>query len=129
MIGVKNAWLLGVEEMARYVNLLAAAPALFAGWFALVTPALALPAPPALLPNQQDGVFLTDGVTSVTFQTNTETPEFFIHLPISPSPVAPADFIAGIVRLTSGGDTQVNDDGSKDALKKSGMAGGIATET
>lgn len=86
-------------------------PALFAGYLGLTTSAHALPAPPALLPDQQDGVFLTDGTTSVTFQTNTETPEFFFRLPISPSPVAPVGFTAGIVRLTSAGDTQVNDDG------------------
>jgi len=93
-------------------NLRAAAviPVLFAGYFGLVTSAHALPAPPALLPDQQDGVFLTDGITSVTFQTATETPEFFIRLPISPSPIAPAGFTPGIVWLTTQGDSQVDDD-------------------
>ena len=89
-------------------------PALFAACLGLATSAHAvpaLPAPPALLPDQQDGVFLTDGATSLTFQTNTETPEFYIHLPISPVPVAPTGFTAGIIRLTSAGDTLVDDDG------------------
>ena len=47
-------------------------PALFAAYFGLATSAHAVPAPlPALLPNQQDGVFITDDAgRNYTFQTN-----------------------------------------------------------
>ena len=50
-------------------------PILLGIYFGLALSAYALPLPPALLPLQQDGVFLTNGDISVAFQTNTETPD------------------------------------------------------
>ena len=78
-------------------------------------PAHAVPAPlPALLANQQDGVFITDDVgRNYTFRTNLEPGdpgcpailpvcEVFVNLlglPLATSPVTPAGFTPGIVQL------------------------------
>ncbi len=84
-------------------------PALFVAYFGLAMSAHAVP---GLLPNQQDGVFITDDAgRNYTFQTNLEPGqpgcllnqcEVFINLlglPLSTSPVTPAGFTAGIVQL------------------------------
>jgi hypothetical protein len=74
-------------------------PALVGAYLGLAASAHAvpLPAPPALLPGQQDGIFLTDGNTSVGFQTDTGDNESFLRLLIFN---APAGFTPGIVLLT-----------------------------
>jgi len=100
-----------------FLNLRTAAvlPALFAAYLGLATSAHAVPAlPPALLANQQDGVFITDNVPrTYSFQTALEPGdpgcpailpvcEVFVQLtglPLSTSPVTPAGFAAGIVQL------------------------------
>ena len=90
-------------------------PALFAVHLGLATSAHAVPAPlPALLANQQDGVFVTDDVgRNYTFRTNLEPGdpgcpailpvcEVFVNLlglPLATSPVTPAGFTPGIIQL------------------------------
>jgi hypothetical protein len=90
-------------------------PAVFAAYFGLAMSAHAVPAPlPLLLPNQQDGVFITDDTgRNYTFQTTLEPGdpgcpailpvcEVFVNLlglPLSTSPVTPAGFTPGIVQL------------------------------
>src|SRR4051794_39758085 len=65
-----------LERQMRFLKLAAvmAAPALFATCLGLATSAHAVPAtPPALLANQQDGVFITDSAgRTYSDQTNLE---------------------------------------------------------
>jgi len=93
-------------------------PALFAACFGLATSAHAVPAPlPPLLPNQQDGVFITDNDgRNYTFQTALEpgdagcsaalpTCEFSFGLGfVNTHPRTPAGFTPGIVYLTFPGE-------------------------
>src|SRR4051794_11408726 len=90
-------------------------PAVFAACFGLATAAHAVPAPlPGLLPNQQDGVFITDDTgRNYSFQTTLEPGDVgcpvalpvcevfvrLIGLPLLTSPVAPDGFTPGIVQL------------------------------
>src|SRR3954447_24879036 len=89
----------------------AAIPALLAAYLGLAMSAHAVP---VLLPNQQDGVFITDDIgRNYTFQTNIEDPasEVFIRLfglPLATSPITPAGFTPGIVQLLEG-DGSVSD--------------------
>jgi PEP-CTERM motif len=79
-------------------------PALFVGYIGLATTAQAALCPVALLPNQQDGVCITDNSTRVLFQTASEAPSQEIF--IVTDGVAPlAGFTRGIVYLTYPGDT------------------------
>jgi len=105
-----------------YSKLRAAAviPALFAACIALATLAHAVPAtPPALLPNQQDGVFITDAAgRTYSFQTALEPGqlgcllnqcEFFRGFGIAnTAPRTPAGFKPGIVFLTFPGENDLS---------------------
>jgi PEP-CTERM motif-containing protein len=93
-------------------------PALFAACFGLATSAHAVPAPlPPLLPNQQDGVFITDNAgRTYSFRTALEpgdarcsaalpTCEFSFGLGLlGTDPRTPAGFTPGIVYLTFPGE-------------------------
>ena len=93
-------------------------PVLFAAYFGLATSAQAVPAPlPPLLPNQQDGVFITDNDgRNYTFQTALEPGnagclaafplcEVSVGLGLlNTNPRTPAGFTPGIVYLTFPGE-------------------------
>ena len=99
-------------------------PVLFAACIGLATSAHAVPAtPPALLANQQDGVFITDGDgRTYNFQTNLEPGDagctlFLGGYPcegslglglLNSNPRTPAGFTAGIVYLTFPGENSLS---------------------
>jgi hypothetical protein len=90
-----------VEDKMRVFRAAAVIPALFAGYLGLATTAQAALCPPVQLGGQQDGVCVTDNVsTRVLFQTSSEASAQEVFIALAGVPLIPG-FSGGLVFLTN----------------------------